>query len=97
MSSACSVARSLYKQAIWQTPLLNRVLRQIANTAELSFQTTGILSGQRLIFRLTIYIVETRHIDYRLIYFKSVENNIFIKEFVAYIYYRNLIGIREEY
>ena len=30
----------------------------------LSFLTTVILSGQRLIFRLSIHVVATRHIDY---------------------------------
>ena len=84
--------RALSKQAIWLTPLLIRVLRQIANTAEFSddydfewpeayIQDKYLCSGNT---------------SYRLTYVKSVEHNIIIKEFVTHINHCNLIGIYEE-
>ena len=84
---------ALSVQAIWLTPLLNRVLRQIVNTAEFSddcdfkwpetyIQTECLRSGNT---------------SYRLTYFQSLEHNIIFKEFVTYINYSNLIGIYKEY
>ena len=65
---------ALSTEAIWLTPLLNRVLRQIAITAEFSEDCD---------FKWPEAYIQTKYLcvgntSYRLSYSKSVENNIVI-------------------